>query len=169
MLDQHRCKSRQNFGGAKEFCPNSPKLVRKKLTSKKKLFMSIRAPFFKSKHVGRHFCLYFQKVCEGSQRFFPDFKGFFPDSIGFFPNFHRIKTFGGAVAPPAPPPPTPVWTTTWKQSNCPLGNKLCRGEKRHVLLVRKKRVIVNIHGVGFAISNKLGEHISTLSVFQDES
>jgi len=28
--------------------------------------------------------------------------------MGFCPYFDQIKTFGGAVAPPAPPPHTPV-------------------------------------------------------------
>jgi len=71
-LCRHRCKSRQILGGAKDFCPNSPKLAQKKtsnksdLQKKKKLFMSIRGHFFKSKHVGRHFCSDFHGVCEGS-------------------------------------------------------------------------------------------------------
>jgi len=33
-------------------------------------------------------------VCEGFERFFPDFTGFFPDFTGFCPDFHQIKTFG---------------------------------------------------------------------------
>jgi len=67
----------------------------------KKSFVNSGAIIFKSKHVGRHFCSDFQAVLEGAQRFCPYFMGFCPD-------FHQIKTFGGAVAPPAPPPPTPV-------------------------------------------------------------
>ena len=43
--------------------------------------------FSKSNKVGRHFC--------------PDFQGFCSD-------FRQIKTFGGALAPPAPPPPAPL-------------------------------------------------------------
>jgi len=50
---------------------------------------------FKSKHVGRHFFSDLQGVLPGSKRFCPDFMGFCPD-------FHQIKTFGGAVASPAP-------------------------------------------------------------------
>ena len=46
-------------------------------------------------------CSDFQRFCEGFQRFCPDFHGFCSD-------FHQIKTFGGALAPPAPPPPAPV-------------------------------------------------------------
>ena len=52
------------------------------------------AIIFKSKHVGRHFRSDFQDVLEGSQRFCPDFR--------------QTKTFGGAVAFPASPPPTPL-------------------------------------------------------------
>jgi len=75
--------------------------------NKKAFHVNSGAIFFKSKHVGRHFCSDFQGVSEGSQRFYPDFRGFCPDCMGFFPGFYQIKTFGGAVAPPAPPaPPT---------------------------------------------------------------
>ena len=58
---QHRYRSRQIFGVAKEFCQNSPKLARRKIkmTSKKS----------SSCQFGRHFFLNFQEVCEGSQRF----------------------------------------------------------------------------------------------------
>jgi len=38
----------------------------------------------------------------------PDFHRFFPDFKEFCPDFHQIKSFGSALAPPAPPPPTPV-------------------------------------------------------------
>jgi len=91
----HRCRSWQIFGVAKEFCPNSPNFPEKKSNKShlQKKFNS-GAIFFKSEHVGRHFCSNFQGVCEGSQRFFSDFMGFCPD-------FHQIKTFGNAVAPPA--------------------------------------------------------------------
>jgi len=37
-----------------------------------------------------------------------DFQGFCPTLQGFFPDFQQIKTFGGALWPPAPPPPTPL-------------------------------------------------------------
>ena len=43
--------------------------------------------FLKWNNVGHHFCLDFQ---------------------GFCPDFRQIKTFGDALAPPAPPPPTPL-------------------------------------------------------------
>jgi len=52
-------------------------------------------------HVGGHFCPYFQGFCEGFHRFCPDLRRFCPD-------FHKIKTFVGTLAPPAPPPPTPL-------------------------------------------------------------
>jgi len=57
--------------------------------------------YFQIKACWRHFCSDFQGVLEGSQRFCLDFRGFCPD-------FHQMKTFGGAVASPALPPPTPV-------------------------------------------------------------
>jgi len=40
----HRCWSKKIFGGAKEFCWDSPKLARNIV--QKKLIMSIRAPLF---------------------------------------------------------------------------------------------------------------------------
>jgi len=43
--------------------------------------------FVRSNNVGRHFC--------------PDFQGFCPD-------FQQIKTFGGALSPPASTSPTPL-------------------------------------------------------------
>ena len=106
-VSSHRCRSRQSYGGAKEFFPNSPTLARKILDLQKKLFMSIRAPcdlqkkavhvnsgaiVFKSKHVGRHFCPDFQGVLEDSQIFCPDLVDF----VRFSPN----QNFWGAVAPP---------------------------------------------------------------------
>jgi len=107
----HRFTSRQILGGAKVFCPDSPKLARKLLQIKK---VSIRTPcdlhekafhvnsgaiIFKSKHVGCHSCSDFQRVLEGSQRFCPDFRGFCLDFMRFCPDFHQIITFGYAVAP----------------------------------------------------------------------
>jgi len=69
--------SRQIFGGAKDYCPKSPKLARKKtpknVISKKNLLGAI---CFKSKQVERHFCSPFLGICsdfhgfcEGFQRF----------------------------------------------------------------------------------------------------
>jgi len=79
------------------------------------LFVSFYASFFQIKHVWRHFCSDFQGVCsafkgvcKGFQRFCQDFTGFCPDINGFCPDFHQIKTFAGALSPPAPLPPTPV-------------------------------------------------------------
>ena len=82
----HRCRSRQIFGGAKDSCTNSHKSAQKLGTIS-----------FKSKDVARHFCSNFQGVCEGFQRCCPDIKG-------FCPAFRQIKTFKGALAPPAPTP-----------------------------------------------------------------
>jgi len=71
---RHRCRSRQIFGDAKDFCSNSHKLPRK-----------LCASILKSKDVGRHFAHTFTEVCEGFQRFCPDFEGFCQE-------FHQIKT-----------------------------------------------------------------------------
>ena len=82
----HKCRSRQIFGRAKDFCLKSPKLAKKVLCDfcqqifshkqqflvwpPKKGFMCFSANvghhFLKSNNVGRHFCSDFQ-------RFWPDF------------------------------------------------------------------------------------------------
>ena len=63
----NKWRSRQNFGGAKNFCPNFPKLARKIFGP---LFVRIFSHedrigrhFFKSKHVGRH--IFQNKICRG--------------------------------------------------------------------------------------------------------
>jgi len=72
--------------------------VRRKF-ARKKLFMSIRAPFFSNQSMfGTIFHHFFRVFVKVLQRFCPDF-------VGFRPDFHQIKTFEGAVASP---PPTPV-------------------------------------------------------------
>jgi len=84
--------------------------------SKKKAFrVNSGAIIFKSKHVGRHFCLDFQGVLESFQTFRPDFRRFCPDFMAFLPN----QNFWGAVAPPASPPPTPVVITALYLVNGP--------------------------------------------------
>ena len=78
------------FWGCEGILPKFSQLARRKIKQTwppKKLSMS-----FQIKHVGRHFCSNFQGVCEGSQRFCPDF-------VGFFPDFHQIKTFGVHLHP----------------------------------------------------------------------
>jgi len=37
-------------------------------------------------------------------------------SQGFYPAFHQIKTFGGALSPPATPPPIPLVRTRKRES-----------------------------------------------------
>jgi len=66
--------------------------------------------FFKSKHVARHICSFFQGVCTDFQGICGGFQKFCQDFTGFCLDFHQIKTFGGALAPPAPLPPAPVNT-----------------------------------------------------------
>jgi len=98
----HRCRSRQIYGGAKKFCPDSPKLARKLLQNKwlpikKALHVNSGAIILDSKHVWRHFFQIFREF----QKVLRNFSWILWD-------FHQIKTFAGAFAPPAPPPPTPV-------------------------------------------------------------
>jgi len=130
--NHHRCMIKQIYGGgilARNY-PNLPenflyfKRARPKTFSPTKITKNnfgmtfnkrcscvstnVGRHFFKSNNVGRHFCPYFHGVC-------PDFQEFCPD-------FWQIKTFWGALAPPAPPFPTPLGTTflgyTNDKSNC---------------------------------------------------
>jgi len=82
------------------------------MTSKNIGTLILDAIFMKSKHIQR-FCETFHKFCSNFHRFSPDFKWFFPD-------FHQIKSFGGAVAPPALPPSTPVAPPLAHQRQIPL-------------------------------------------------
>jgi len=50
----------------------------------------------------------FSRILKSFHRFCPDFHGFCPDFQRFNPNFHQIKTFGGALSPPAHPPSSPL-------------------------------------------------------------
>ena len=84
--------SRLILGDAKDFCPNSPKRAREKTpTSETRALHVLLGAIFA--HIFR--------VSSGLQRFSEGFQRFCPD-------FLQIKTFGGALAPPAPPPPTQV-------------------------------------------------------------
>jgi len=74
-----KCKSRQMYGGAKDFAQISPNLPEKNLKNPKSLHMILGTIFLKSKHIKRHFCLYFQRFCEGFHKICPDFHGFCPD------------------------------------------------------------------------------------------
>jgi len=86
----HRCRSRQNFGDAKDFYPNSPKLARKK-TPNKSSPCHFGRHFFKSKHVGRHFCSYIR-----------DFVKVFRDFVRILRDFHQIKLLGVSLHPMHP-------------------------------------------------------------------
>ena len=88
---QHRCKSRQIFGGAKDFCLDSsqtcPKKLQKNVTSEKKLIHVIWVLFFSNRNtLGAIFCSYFQGVYSGFQGFCERFQRFCPD----FTDFARI-------------------------------------------------------------------------------
>ena len=51
---------------------------------------TLGANFFKSKHVGRHFCPHFQRVC-------PDIQGFCQGFHRFCPDFRRFCRFSGIL------------------------------------------------------------------------
>ena len=128
-IEKHRYRSRQIFGGAKDFCPNFPKLVRKNVSP---LFVHCMNTVFQmtfkktsSCHFGRHclkskqngaqikapflhfqgVCRDFQKVCEGFHRFCPDFHGFSDVLPGFLPN---QNVWGCACTPCTPASHTTV-------------------------------------------------------------
>ena len=87
----HRCWNRQIFGGAKDFCPNYPKIARKIFGLHFMRFSyEFGRHFFKSKHVGRHFCSYFYGVfidfSENFRRFSQSFCIFPLILSGFSPN-----------------------------------------------------------------------------------
>jgi len=112
----HGCRSRQIFGGAKEFCRISLNLPEKCLgrllceyfllktvcgkTSKKMaLHVMLGTIFFKSKHVGHHLCLYFQRLCPAFQGFcegegFKGFNRFCPNLWDFARIFTKKKLSG---------------------------------------------------------------------------
>jgi len=82
-------------------CKFSPIKIMKTLfwcDLQKKVFMcfstNVGRHFLKSNNVGRDIC--------------PDFQGFCPNFQRFCPTFQLIKTFGGALALPTSPPPTPL-------------------------------------------------------------
>ena len=71
-------------------------------------FCKCCAPYLKSNNVGRHFCPDFQGFHRDIWGFCLDFQGFCQNFQRFCLSFQQIKTFGRALAPPAPPPPTPL-------------------------------------------------------------
>ena len=114
LCRSHRWRSRQIFGGAKDFCPNFPKLVRKTFGP---LFVQMFShedccwDDLKKKsscNFWRHFYPYFHWVCDGFHSLCLDVRRFSPDFQGFCPNFHHIKILGMHVHLPALPPPTPL-------------------------------------------------------------
>jgi len=93
----HRCRSRQIFGDAKDFCPNFPKLARKNYKgdlpkkSKKTSAFWFWAPFSSNQRTSNDSVKVVTPFC-------PDFHGFCPDFKGFCPDFHQINICGGALA-----------------------------------------------------------------------
>ena len=115
----HRCSSRQIFWGAKDICPNFPKLARKVFVRLLPTnFLSERPwrpflmwppikglylffckrwkPFFEVK---QRLAPFFHGFCPDFQGYCPDFWRFCPDFYGFCPDFRPIKTYGVVLAP----------------------------------------------------------------------
>jgi len=96
-----RCRSKQTFWAAKDFCPNFPKLAQEVVvqllptvfcvTSKKWFFTCFSANvgrhFFKSKKVGGHFWPGFHRIGVGIWGFCSDFQGYLPRFSGILPKF----------------------------------------------------------------------------------
>jgi len=91
-------RRRQIFGGAKDFCPNFPKLAQN-------VFVRLLPTNLKTS-------VFF---CKWWAPFFLDFQGICPDLQRFFPDFQQIKTFGGALSTP---PPTPLHILYFRKSAC---------------------------------------------------
>jgi len=106
------------FGGAKDFCPNLPKLARKSpknVTSKKTSELSFWVSFLENRSTYSDFANVFTHFAQMST----DFKLICPD-------FHQIKRFVVAVAPAELPPPTTARGTISKNINL---TKLCTAMK----------------------------------------
>ena len=111
-------KEQTNVWGREGFLPDFLKLARKNfgpflyeyflmktIFGMKKSFMWFYtrwggAIFKKTKHVGRHFCSYFQGVCPDFHRFCSDFRGFCRFS-GILPGFSPHQNFWGCACIPA--------------------------------------------------------------------
>ena len=119
----HRCRSKQIFLGCKGFLPKFFQTCPKRFCatfadrvsvwpftkwSSLVFLQTLEANFFKSSSVGRHFCPNFQGFFREIWGFCSDFQGFCRNFQGFCPNFQQTKILGSALAPAAPPPPTPL-------------------------------------------------------------
>jgi len=122
-VQKYRCRNKQIFGGAKDFCPNFSKLAQKLLCNFCRPFLvwpfkkwsslvflqTLGENFLKLSNVGRHFYPNFQG-------FFLEIWGFCLDFQGFCPNFRRFSTnqlFWGCTCTPC----TPASYTTVQKCN----------------------------------------------------
>jgi len=55
----------------------------------------------------------FAQIIRDFVKIFRDFALISTDFKEFCPDFYHIKIFGGALAPPAPPTPTPVYQSMY--------------------------------------------------------
>jgi len=96
---QHRCRSKQIFGGAKDFCRNFPKDAQKD-------FCDICLQIFSHEdHKDLHWCDLQKKTlhvfsCKGWAPYSRDFEGF-PRFSGFLPWFSTNQNFWGCAFTPA--------------------------------------------------------------------
>jgi len=98
------------FWGCEVFFPDSPclKKLQKSDLHQKALNVILGAIFIKSKEAGRHFNSYFHEFAQIFRDFVNVFRDFltiphiFPGFKEFFPDLYQFKTFGAALALPAP-------------------------------------------------------------------
>ena len=101
-----RCRSRQILGMEgflPEFSQTYLKKTPKKWPPKKSSSCHFGRHFFQIKACWAPFLLIFSGSSWKFSEILP----------GFYPDFYQIRTFGGALVPPAPPLPTPVKETVW--------------------------------------------------------
>jgi len=118
--------------------------------------MSIQTPFFSNQSLlGAIFAQIFREFV----------KEFFPDFVEFWPDFHQIKTFGGAVAAPAPSPPTPVTRCT----TCKKKRRICCTSRVTVLVTPGSCELENQFKPEFVAGDRLihpKPHCSLMGILQ---
>ena len=110
----HRCRNKLNFGGAKDFCSNFPKLSRKSCCATFFYKISptkITETFLCCGRRKRSFFVSckrwvsFSGILPKHLRIFTGISGDWPKFSGICSDFQKMKTFGAALAPP---PLTPL-------------------------------------------------------------
>jgi len=97
---QHTGEGAGNFFGVRSIFAGILRNVPEKISIKSDLQKESSSCYFGRRRAP--FLLKFSGVCSDFQGFCEGLYRFAQTSLGFFPNFHQIKTFGGALTPPAP-------------------------------------------------------------------